>query len=161
LDSLSSRGCKGQVQTKQEDEEPTFLLPCLHFFFAGAKEGDDSTAILFHASTGSSQPQDTIETIAGGRAVNELRSIELEISTKLRDLIGVGSTKISNRLELGLPRLVKRDAGDASMVRKRTSPVAVVAAEHSVLVRLQGTVRWRTFSSAQMREKKEQQSLRG
>jgi hypothetical protein len=152
---------------------------CLHFFFAGAKESDDSTAILFHASTDSSHPshpQDTIETIAGSRAVNELRSIELaatssielaatssselEISTKLRDFIGVGSTKISNRLELGLPGLVRRDAGDASMARKRTLPVAVVAAEHSILVSLRGTVWWRTFSRARMREK-EQQSLRG
>jgi hypothetical protein len=147
------------------------LLLCLHFFFAGAKESDDSTAILFHASTDSSHPshpQDTIETIAGSRAVNELRSIELaatssselEISTKLRDFIGVGSTKISNRLELGLPGLVRRDAGDASMARKRTLPVAVVAAEHSILVSLRGTVWWRTFSRARMREK-EQQSLRG
>jgi hypothetical protein len=144
---------------------------CLHFFFTGAKESDDSTAILFHASTDSSHPshpQDTIETIAGSRAVNELRSIELaatssselEISTKLRDFIGVGSTKISNRLELGLPGRVRRDAGDASMARKRTLPVAVVAAEHSILVSLRGTAWWRTFSRARMREK-EQQSLRG
>jgi hypothetical protein len=54
---------KAKSRTKQEDEEPTFLLPRLHFFFAGAEEGDDGAAIPFHASTG---PEDMIET-KGGR----------------------------------------------------------------------------------------------
>jgi hypothetical protein len=77
---------KAKSRTNQEDEEPTFLLPRLHFFFAGAEEGDDSAAIPFHASAG---PEDMIETKEGrqqrqqGKILNFSLSLSLSLSHSL------------------------------------------------------------------------------
>jgi hypothetical protein len=71
---------KAKSRTNQEDEEPTFLLPRLHFFFAGAEEGDDSAAIPFHASAG---PEDMIETKEGRQQRQQGKILNFSLSLSL------------------------------------------------------------------------------